>query len=479
MLSQIGHEPEPMTSIRQRCLIHQRTVFGTLVTLNFLVLWAGPVVIQGQLYRHGLHRVLRPVHRFLDRSPTLRSFAAKHIYRRAVHVDYFATTILFALGFLVPLGCIFALQIANKSLPWYVVIAYYFVWVGPGGRCMAAAYTFAHREGHLPGGRMYQPRIGERVGNVFENWIGPLYGTVPYTFSTSHLLLHHRLNGGKGDPIYLWDIDRTKFSDLMRYQWRFFRYMTGIGSLAEFRSQRGVLRAMDRARRQLIRGMIIYWFLVPTAILTLLTATGSSLFSALLFLFFIYFQPLCAMTCFLSLLNLGWHGFLEFDQAGRHVKHVTSGTIIDGFDDSYGEDFHVAHHHFPSIGHDELAQHVEAERREWGRCHGSVFEKTTILELAFLMILGRFDTLVRNHYVDFSEGDMSTEELADLFERRARRKEMSYESYEFGYLPRLRESVGELVSSGVCVNENSAYIHQAHHNTVAQDAPEARHTNSV
>ena len=453
-----------MTSTRQRWQIRLRTVFGTLVTLNFVVLWAAPVVIQGQLYRHGLNRVLRPVHRFLDRSTVLRRFAAKHIYRRAVHVDYFATTILFAVGFLVPLGCIFALQIATKSLPWYVIIAYYFIWVGPGGRCMAAAYTFAHREGHLPGGRMYHPRIQKRVGNVFENWIGPWYGTVPYTFSTSHLLLHHRLDGGKGDPIYLWDIDRTNFWDVMRYQWRFFLYMTGIGSLAEFRRERGVLPAVDRARRNLMRGMIIYWICVPTAILALLTMTGSSISSALLFLFFIYFQPLCAMCCFLSMINFAWHGFLEFDQAGQHVKHVTSGTILDGFDDSFGEDYHVAHHHFPSINHDGLTQHAETEQQEWGRCHGSVFEKTTIIELAFMIIFGRFDTLARNHYVDFSEGDLSEGEIADLLERRAQRTEMSYEEYEFTYLPRLRESVGELVSSGVCVNENSAYVYQAHCN---------------
>ena len=465
MRTRIENQFEPMTSsLGQRSLVRLRTALGTLVALNFAVLWAVPVVVQGQAYRRGLHRVFRPVHRLLDGSPALRRFAAKHIYRRPAHVDYFATAILFAFGFGLSLGGLFALQIVTKSLPWYVVIAYYFIWVGPGARFMAAAYTFAHREGHLPGGRMYRPKIGNRVGNFFENWIGPWYGTIPYNFSTSHLFLHHRLNGGKGDPIYVWDIDRTNFWDVMRYQWRVFRYMTGISSLKEFRCQRGVLRAADRARRTLIKGMVIYWILLPAAILTLLTATGSSLFSALLFLFFIYFQPLCAMSCFLSLLNLGWHGFLEFDEAGRHVKHVTSGTILDGPDDSYGEDFHVAHHHFPSIGHDRLTEHVEAERQEWGRCHGSVFENTTILELSVLVILGRFDILIGNHYVDCSQGSLSRDELVDLFERRAQRKEMSYEEYEFGYLPRLRESAGELVSSGVCDSENGAYVYQAHRN---------------
>lgn len=444
-------------------LVRLRTVLGTLVTLNFVVLWAIPVVVQGQLYRMGLHRILRPVHRRLDKSRALRRFAAKFIYRRPAHVDYFATAMLFAFVFFLSLGGVFALQIVTKSLQWYVVPIYYFIWVGPGGRCMAAAYTFAHREGHLPRGRMYRPWIGNRVGNVFENWIGVWYGTVPHNFSTSHILLHHRFDSGKGDPIYLWDIDRTNFWDVMRYQWRFFRYMLGISSLAEFRRQRGVLGAVDRARRTLARGVVIYWLCVPAAILVLLTATGSSVSSALLFLFFIYFQPLCAMSCFLSLLNIGWHGFLEFDQTGEQVKHVTSATILDGYDDSYGEDFHLAHHHFSSIGHDALAEHAVVEQREWGRCHGSVFEKTTIFELSVLMILGRFDVLVRNHYVDYSEGALSQAELADLLKTRAQRTELSYEEYEFHYLPQLRDSVAELVKRGAYASENSAYIYQANH----------------
>ena len=448
---------------RVRLLIALRRFLGTLLTFNFAVLWAAPVIIQGQLFRRGLGSALRPVHRLLDASPALRRFAARHVYRRPVHVDYFASAILVTAGTATALSVLFGWQIAFRSLPWWLVAIYYFLWVGPGGRSMAAAYTFAHREGHLPGGRLYQPWIGELIGNFFENWMGLWYGNVPYNFSTSHVLLHHRLDGGKGDPIYLWDIDRTKFADVMLYQWRMFRYMTGFSGLAEFRRQQGVLPAIDRAFATLRRGMLIYWICVPAAILAVLTASGSSIPSALLFLFLIYFQPLCAMACFLALMNLGWHGFLEFDDAGRHVKHVTSGTIIDGFDDSFGEDYHVAHHHFPAIGHDKLSKHVASERQAWARCHGAVFGKTTIFDLAIMMHVGQFDRLIRNHYMDFA-GDLEPQQLADLFERRAKRKEMSYEEYEFRYLPRLRGLVRDLVSCGTCGNENQGYLYQSHCN---------------
>ena len=446
-----------------RYLVTVRKVLGTLLTLNFAILWAAPVVIQGQAFRHGLDRVLRPIYGLVDGSSSLRRFAAKHVYRKQVHVDYLAAAVLTTVSTVLLLGAVFSWQIVTGSLPWWLIAIYYFSWVGPGGRTMATAYTIAHREGHLSGGRMYRAWIGDRIGNFFENWMGVFYGTVPYNFSTSHILLHHRLDGGKGDALYLWDLDRTKFGDLMLYQWRLFRYVAGIGSLVEFRRQRGINPAVDRARLTLRRGTLIYWVWVPTGIFTLLITTGSSVPAALLFLILIYLQPLLAMSTFLALINFGQHGFLEFDDEGRHVKHVTSVTILDGYDDSFGEDYHVAHHHFPNVQHDKLLEHVARERPEWADCHGAVFEKTTIFEVALMMHFGQFDRLIREYHVDFA-GDLAADELVALFERRAKRREMSYEEYEFRYLPGLRQRVRELVRRGICKGESQAYVYQAHRN---------------
>ena len=444
-------------------LVGIRKVLGTLLTLNFAVLWAAPVIIQGQSFRRGLGRVLRPVYQLVDGLPALRSFAARFVYRRPVHVDYFAAAVLLAGSTLVLLSVLFATQIAFGSLPWWLVAVYYFLWVGPGGRSLATAWTLAHREGHLAGGRMYRPWLGDRIGNFFENWLGVFYGTVPYSFSAAHIVTHHRFDGGKGDPIYLWDIDRTRLGDLMLYQWRFFRHMSGIASLVELRREQGVHPAVDRGRKSLRRGMAIYWIWVPSGIFALLIGTGSSVPAALLFLFFVYLQPLFAMSTFLTIINIGQHGFLEFDEAGRHVKHVTSTTVLDGADDSFGEDYHVAHHHFPGVDHDKLPEHVARERSQWARCNGAVFEKTTFFEVAIAMCLGRCDRLIRDHYVDCG-GNLTVEELATLFEQRARRKEMTYEDYEFSYLPGLRDRVRELVDQGICKDENRAYIYQSHNN---------------
>ncbi len=452
-----------MIDHRVRFLITLRKFLGILLTLNFAVCWAAPIFIQGRLFHMGLHRIVRPIFSLLDRSKALRRFAATYVYRQAVHVDYFATAIFLTVGVAISLSTVFVWQIRFGALPWWLVGAYYFVWVGFGGRGMGAAYTFAHRESHVAAGRMYRLRISKHIGNFFENCVGVWYGIVPHIFSTSHILLHHRLNGGKADPIYVWDLDRTKFRDLLLYQWRHVLHTAGFSSLREFRRQRDVHPAIERAYAMLHRGILIYWVYVPSAIVTLLLATGSSVSSALVFLFLIYFQPFLAMSSFLALLTLAQHGFLEYDDDGLTVKHVTAITILDGHDDSFGEDDHLAHHYFPGVTHDRLPELQSSQERAWARWHGSVFKGTSIIEIAILLQLGRIDRLIDLYYVDFS-GEMDRDELVALFTRRAQRKEMSYEDYEFRYLPQLRKKVHALVKRGECQNENRAYIYQAHHN---------------
>ena len=97
---------------------------------------------------------------------------------------------------------------------------------------------------------------------------------------------------------------------------------------------------------------------------------------------------------------------------------------------------------------------------EWAQSHGAVFEKTTFFEIALLMHLGQFDRLVDRHYAGGGSLDVSA--LSALFEKRAKRTEMSYEDYEFRYLPGLRQRVRDLVESGAYKDENRGYVHQAH-----------------
>jgi len=442
--------------------VRLRWAFGFLLTINFAIFWALPIVIQGQAYKLGLNRVLNPIYDVIDRSSALRRFATRFIYAKPVHADYFARALLLVLSTVLALGLVFYWQIAHGSLPIWLILLYYFAWVGFGGRIMGAAYTFAHREGHRPGGRLYRSWIGNTVGNFFENWLGCFYGNVPYNFSTSHNLLHHSLNAGKGDPVYLWDLDRTSWSDLMLYQHRIFAYMTGWSSLRAFKNHG---RKVTDQYRLLRKGFFLYWFVVPTIIGAGLLVAGNTVQSLLSFLFLIYMQPLFAMSFFLGLINLALHGFLEFEQDGAHIPCINSITILDGQDDSFGEDDHMAHHYYTSVEHVDLKDHQRKQQPEWIRRHASVFKELAILELAIYMLLNKWNLIAEKHYVDFSRG-LTTDEIARMLKERAQRKEMSYEEYEFAYLPAIRSTAEELVRRGTCPNLTQAYRYQARYKDV-------------
>ena len=451
----------PSSDWRRALRVRVRWAVGVLLSINFAIFWAIPIAIQGRAYKLGLRRVLAPIYDWIDGARWLRRFAARFIYERPVHVDYFARALLLFVSTVIAVGVVTWWQIAHGSLPIWLIFLYYLAWVGFGGRTMGAAYTFAHREGHRPGGGLYRPWIRKIFGNFVENWLGFFYGNVPYNFSTSHVLLHHRLNAGKGDPFYMWDIDRSSWSDLMLFHHRTFLYMTGWSSLRAFRNQEGGER-MARAYRQLLKGVVLYWVAGPMVIVAGLTAAGSTVPSALGFLFFIYLQPLLAMSFFIAMINVPFHGFLEFEEDGAHIPCINSTTIIDGEDDSFGEDDHMAHHYFMAVEHRDLAQHQRTQHEEWAHRHASVFKELATLELAIYMLLKKWHLIAEKHYVDFS-GKLTTDEIARMLEHRAKRVEMSYEDYEFSYLPKIQDTVEELVRRGTCATLSQAYRYQARH----------------
>src|SRR5689334_19622563 len=111
------------------------------------------------------------------------------------------------------------------------------------------------------------------------------FGNVPYNFTTSHIKIHHGVNGGIGDTFYLWDFDRTSIGDFMLYVHRILLHMSGYSSIKYFR-----VNGMQKLAELLQNGVITY---VSFGI-ALLAITRS--FS---FLFYIYLQPMFCMTYFL------------------------------------------------------------------------------------------------------------------------------------------------------------------------------------
>jgi len=335
-----------------------------------------------------------------------------------------------------------------------------------GGRGMGGAYTLSHKEGHHRGGGLYQPWIANSFGNFWENWMGLVYGIVPYNFSTAHVFLHHKLNAGKGDTMYQWDLDRSSWSDLMLYQYRVLTYMTGWSSLKIFKdlSDAGNKTA-TKNYCMLRKGCIVYWLVFPSVCMALLVGVaGCSLVSSMRFMWLIWLEPLTCMTYFLAFINFAFHGFLELDETGTHLTCVNSTVITEGDDDYWGEDDHMAHHYFGQVSHRDLPQHQAAQKQVWAKHVGSCFKKLSIVELAVLMLLKEWKRLAELHFVDHTNA-MSVDEVAALLERRARIKEMTYDTYEFDYLPTLRSRAESLVANGTCSNLDQALKHLSHTST--------------
>jgi hypothetical protein len=129
----------------------------------------------------------------------------------------------------------------------------------------------------------------------------------------------------------------------MLYVHRIFLHMIGYSSIRYFQANNRI----DKANL-LLKG--VYTWL----------AMGIGIFAftrSFSFLFFIYLQPLFCMTYFLALINIGFHGFLEFDEQGNRIPAVDSTCIIDGEDDVFGEDDHMAHHYNSGIYFKDLKPH--------------------------------------------------------------------------------------------------------------------------
>lgn len=261
---------------------------------------------------------------------------------------------------------------------------------------------------------MYKKPIRETVGNIFENVLGVFYGNVPWNFTTSHVFIHHRLDGGVGDTFYEWDIDRTSLSDFMLYVYRILLHMVGYSSL-KFFTAHGY-----KSKADLLRKGVVTYILVGVAIL-LITRSLS-------FVFWIYIQPLLCMSYFLALLNIGFHGFIEFDENGKSIACVNATTIIDGSDDTFGEDDHMAHHYNSNVYYRDLKPLQASKVEEFKKYRASVFRELSIVELSIFIIFNLWEKLA-DHYVDYT-GQMSRAEIIEMLKRRAKTKETSYEEYE-------------------------------------------------
>jgi ABC-type multidrug transport system permease subunit len=93
-----------------------------------------------------LRGILLPIYNSLDKNTFIRYVAETYVYTNPRHADFFVTSVLGLLNASASIGLIFYWQLKYGSLPWWLIAAYYFSWVGTGGRMMGAAYALAHKE---------------------------------------------------------------------------------------------------------------------------------------------------------------------------------------------------------------------------------------------------------------------------------------------------------------------------------------------
>lgn len=121
-------------------------ISGSVMTLNFALFWAIPIIGMGQLWKLGMNKLLVPMFTLLDENKTLRSFSEEYVYTKPRHSDFFVTSLLLVANAVISFVLVLWWQITYGYLPWWIICLYYCSWVGFGGRTMGSAYTMAHKE---------------------------------------------------------------------------------------------------------------------------------------------------------------------------------------------------------------------------------------------------------------------------------------------------------------------------------------------
>lgn len=119
---------------------------GVLMSINFLVFWAIPIMGMGSFYKQCIKWFLQPIYLAFESNSFVRRFAAQFIYTKPEHADFFAMSFLLLFNCLISISFVFYWQLTRGYLPAWLIAAYYCSWVGIGGSIMGAAYGLAHKE---------------------------------------------------------------------------------------------------------------------------------------------------------------------------------------------------------------------------------------------------------------------------------------------------------------------------------------------
>jgi hypothetical protein len=333
----------------------------------------------------------------------ISSTIARYIMRDARNHDFLPW--LFGCSVIPPLLLYWAWQRYQVyGLELTTMLIYHHFRVGPRYRFFGHHHVLVHKEGHDHKGFFRGPfRLMNQLSGM---WTGLFYGTIPFHYYVAHNKIHHRWHNDCDDVHTNIDLDRTVFYSYVQFLPRFFYYWTGVSPMVLFLKRREYGFALELAK-----GMLYYY-----SVGALLCYYVGFSFACAYWLY-----PLLESLTFLGMIAYIWHAFVEPEDTQN--QYINSVTIYNGGDNIWNEDFHVVHHHNPSVHWTDAPAHFEKTKHKYEAVQATIFKDCEEGMMIYWMFSGLWDEMA-DHFVDLS-GKLSHADKKALILRRLRFRKTS------------------------------------------------------
>jgi hypothetical protein len=299
-------------------------IIGVGIVVGCAVLWDGlDRLFMGKPLEGLISTMVKRIHEY-------------HTYPKLVKYaeDGYMINIVIAIGLFLPMFLAYCAHhaLTHGYVDPYLLFLYHIIRIGPFFMNFAYVYTLCHKEGHShtglwAKGPWYLKPLEMFMNNIFNWWIGPMYGVFPSTFAYGHSRNHHKYNNSEEDIITTADRPRDSFQNWVAYVPRFLMYAVNGSSVVQFYKEGNwnVIFKMFLGSAYFCGVFMSVWYYI-------------SPHYAFLYLGY----PLFENCILLSAVNWTWHAFI--DPTNPENEYVNSITIFDGQINVLNEDYHVVHH---------------------------------------------------------------------------------------------------------------------------------------
>jgi len=292
-----------------------------------------------------------------------------------------------------------ALRYRANGVELWVVFVYHLLRIGPRFRFFAWFHVMIHKEGHDHNG-FFNPPFSF-LNHRWNAWYCSLfYGVLPNSYAVGHNKIHHRYVNGLNDAHTCYDLDRSDPVSFLIYIPRFVAYWTGISVVSYLIKTKEWVYAA-----RMLSGMLYYVFVLYGAWRV-----------AWDFTLCILIFPFLESVVFFAAISYLWHCFLDKDDPEN--EFINSITIVDGHDNVFNEDYHVAHHHAHTMHWTEYIKHFENNKEEFKLQNATIFRDCEEGLLLYWLFSQQWDVMA-NHWFDLT-GKLTHQQKKDLILKRLR-----------------------------------------------------------